>query len=112
MFFSIECGWLRYEPHSKFQLPRLVHVDDESGNAVQAPFVHKKEGRVSFSHPLYKLEWPGTMYEKHKRDEWSDWVPDKILKNLDSSPRRLHPKDAGYSLRQLIFRAPLPRRLP
>ena len=96
--FSISCGWLKYAPHAKFQLPRIVQVTQRepvgphttdnsvetiwSDQPVKVPLCDKS-GHVKWTRRLYRLEWPGELPEGHgpKAGHW-DMIPASILGNL------------------------------
>jgi len=137
--FSVKHGWLRYKPHQRFKLPRLIYRYEtdgqgfESGKPIQAPFIRKGGTQVMFTRPLYELEWPGTMHVKKDSTDWDDQIPDSILGNIKGfervkpdDPEGMKTKGYDLHLRSIVQREtlqsivqgeipwapPLPRRIP
>ena len=111
--FSTQCGWLRYDPHHRFVLPRIVqvvaHPGEEHEEPVKVPLCDSKTGNVRWTKKLYKLEWPGALRdgEAPKADHW-DMIPASILGNLPGFEHvrqyaKVPPPDGTrYSLAMLI----------
>ena len=96
--FSTHCGWLRYQPHAKFWLPRLVQVTRkvvtamdsspesttayEDDKPVTVPLCDRS-GDIKWQRKLYRLEWPGELPDGHapKEGGW-DQVPAVFLERL------------------------------
>jgi len=87
--FSVNAGWLTYEPFSHYQLPKIVHAG-EGYEPVEAVFFKSRSGPLStarmrsqqkkdFGMPMYRLEWPGRMSALWHPEE--DTISHEILQN-------------------------------
>lgn len=122
--FSVSHGWLRYAPHSRFQLPEIVEVTQRepagsrsTDNSVETVWKDEpvtvplcdKHGHVKQTRRLYRLQWPGQLRpgEAPKEGHW-DMIPASILGNLKGFEhmkrwaKEPFPDGTFYSLARLI----------
>lgn len=121
MYFDIRAGWLHYHPFDRFTLPTLQHcyntnaAGHEAGPPKQVEFIHPEDAHPMYTRPLFRLEWPGTMYIKEGSTDWGDGIPCQILKHWPNVLEILEVDGSAsshYSLRTLIQARVLPKELP
>lgn len=77
--FDICCGWLRYIPFERYELPRLEAIEAPDGNRRRGNFKDQRTGKIIFNRKLYRLHWAGQLASAKALPNVR--IPDELLQS-------------------------------
>jgi hypothetical protein len=116
--FDTQCGWLRYRPFHRYELPTPYYAlsSGDPDNPDTGPFVDRRTGKTLFTRKLWALTWPGETERAHQAmipasivQRWPNWKPDpradqshysigRILERGWLPPDNMIPETIAYHL--------------
>lgn len=106
--FTTSCGWLKYRPFSKYELPTAYYVTEDDHKPVEVEFANQK-GEVRFTRRLWRLKWPGELGDERAGEAL---VPAGVVERWPKYKPTPGEGQSHYSVRHILDNGWLPDEVP